>query len=278
MKYNCIVINMKNIINYFKSLRKSTIYKILGIILLIGIIIWMIVITHKINNLSLNKIDSNTNVNNSFNENNISDKNEENENIEENIIINSENKIIEEDIKSNDEIKVVIPDNKNINVATDEENADDVVLSYFDNANKSLDDVNLREKGKEYFILITDFLFYDGKIKGYTFEELSTKTKLKVLQIALIIDKKINNYFPGYKEKISSTSNHLYTNVKEMIIAKYLEITTKICSSNSEACESAKRDFQDIKASFSITWDFIKNITGQGISNLKTWYEIYSGK
>lgn len=225
----------------------------------------MIVITHKINNLSLDKIDSNTNSNNSSNKNNIINKNEE-------------NVIIEDDSKINDETKIVVPDNKDINVVNDEENADDVVLSYFDNASNSLDDVNLREKGKEYFILITDFLFYGGKIKGYTFEELSTKAKLQVLKIALIIDEKINNYFPDYKEKFSSTSNHLYTNVKEMIIAKYLEITTKICSNNSLVCESAKRDFQDIKSSFSITWDFIKNIAGQGITNLKTWYEIYSGK
>jgi hypothetical protein len=57
-----------------------------------------------------------------------------------------------------------------------------------------------------------------------------------------------------------------------------LDITTKICEKDSDVCTQAKSDFQDMKKSFSITWDIIKSLASTGASNLKEWYEIYSGK
>lgn len=158
------------------------------------------------------------------------------------------------------------------------QDADTTIMAYFNKTKDDLEDVNLREKAKENFISIVDFLFYGGEIKGYTFDELTTKAKLKVLQIALTIDKKIDSYFPDYKEKISKQANRVYTNIKETVVLKYLEITASICAKDADICASAKNDFQDMKKSFSITWDFLKTLASKGSANIKSWYEIYSGK
>ena len=123
--------------------------------------------------------------------------------------------------------------------------------------------------------MIVDFLFYDGEIKGRTFYELSNSTKLKVVEIFLKIDSKIDNKFPGYKESISATGNRIYTNVKAKAIGLYLDITTSICSNDPGLCETAKDGLKTLKESFSLTWDFIKEISGVGIDKLRRWYEVW---
>ncbi len=157
-------------------------------------------------------------------------------------------------------------------------NKEEQLNTYIDEVEIDLDKENADNKLKTTFVTLIDFLFYDGTIKGVTFSELSDTAKLKVLKIALAVDQKIDTYFPDYKEKISTTTNRIYTNCKEKIVAKYFEITTKICNKDEETCTSAKNDFQDMKKYYTITWDFIKNLAQKGLSNLKEWYEIYSGK
>lgn len=164
------------------------------------------------------------------------------------------------------------------NTNTNAKSADDEVLSYFNNLNNDFNASSIKDSVKSGFITVIDFLFYKGKIKGYTFSELSDSTKLKVLSLALYFDSKIEKYFPGYKESISSTTSKVYTNVKEMIVKTYLELTTTICSKNSELCATAKEGFNDLKNTFSLSWALIKDIAGDGISSLKNWYEIWSGK
>ena len=155
--------------------------------------------------------------------------------------------------------------------------ADEEVLSYVNtiqaNANNGITDTL-----KSGFITIVDFLFYDGKIAGHTFSELTTSAKLEVLKAALWVDDKIDSVFPGYKETISNGANKVYTNVKNKIVSTYLDITTSICSSHSDLCESAKEDFQSLKQSFGFTWDMIKGLASSGLDKLKSWYEIWSGK
>ena len=123
--------------------------------------------------------------------------------------------------------------------------------------------------------MIVDFLFYEGEIKGRTFDELSNSTKLKVLEIFLKIDNKIDNKFPGYKESITETGSKVYTNVKSKAVSLYLDITASVCASDQELCETAKEDLKNLKESISLTWDFIREITGVGINKLKSWYEVW---
>ncbi len=160
----------------------------------------------------------------------------------------------------------------------EETNVDDKVISYFKETKEKLENSNLRESAKQNFITIVDFLFYDGKIKGHTFNELSNKAKLQVLKLTLTIDSYIDKYFPNYKETIKTTTGKVFTNIKAKVIEKYLNITTTICNNDIDTCNQAKSDFQDMKKSFSITWDLIKEIAKSGTTHLKEWYEIYSGK
>lgn len=205
--------------------------------------------------ISKNSSENKTDLNNTDDKNNIKDNN------------------VEKPDNEGNNSNIVNSNNKN-----EDEKADDVVISYLNRVEAEMDKPSLGESAKEYFITIIDFIFYKGTIKGHTFNELSNSAKLKVLSSALYLDSKIDKYFPGYKESISSTTKNIYTNVKTSLISVYLDITTTICNSNNELCASAKDGFQSLKKNFGLTFDLIKEIAGDGVSNLKNWYEIWSGK
>ena len=213
-------------------------------------------------NNSSNTVNNNQSNNTNNNQNNSSNKNDNKVNS------NQDN---------NSNIKVE-NNNQNNNNTTNNETADTKVLSYFNNLKSDIDASTVKDGLKTSFITVVDFLFYEGKIKGYTFSELSNSAKLKVLEIALYFDTKIEKYFPGYKESISNTTSKIYTNVKEEIIGTYLELATIICEKDTELCNTAKEKFNNIKTNFGLTWSLIKDIANDGITNLKNWYEIWSGK
>ena len=202
-----------------------------------------------------------------------------NENNEEN---NTENNTKNESKEDNDQnsndvnIKDNSDDNYNDSVTSEED-----VVNYFE---KKYDEVNnnswdnVKDKAKEYFITIVDFIFYDGKIKGHTFNDLCSTAKLKIISIALKIDNKIEEYIPGYKETISSNGSKIYNNVKEKLVTLYLDISTEICKNYENGCNTAKEIFKDVKDNCKIGWDFIKKLVSSGTSKLKEWYEVYSGK
>lgn len=173
------------------------------------------------------------------------------------------------------------PDKTNPSVTqkpTQTESADEEVLEYFDQLNTDFDASSIKDTVKNGFITVIDFLFYKGTIKGHTFEDLSSSAKLKVLEMALYFDSKIDTYFPGYKESISGVSNKIYTAAKSEIVETYLNVTAKICENEEALCKTAKSGFATIKKNFGLTWALIKDIAGDGLDNLKNWYEIWSGK
>jgi len=153
--------------------------------------------------------------------------------------------------------------------------ADVEVLGFFEDLKRDIDEKKLGEEIKEKFVVMVDFLFYEGEIGGYTFSELSNETKLKVISIGLYIDEKIEIYFPGYKEKISNTTSKAYNSVKNKLIEIYLDTTTSICESNEDLCITAKSDFQNLKKSFGLTWELIKDIAKDGWQRLVSWYEVW---
>ena len=83
-----------------------------------------------------------------------------------------------------------------------------------------------KESLKKTFITLTDFIFYDGTIKGKTFKELSSEAQEKVLELYEKLDSKIESVFPNYKEEIKDTSTKTYSKVKE----KAKELKEKIKS------------------------------------------------
>ena len=205
-------------------------------------------------------------------------KNKHNE-LEKLEINNSEKNNIKNNVSNNeDDKREQEKDNNCTNVGKISE---EEIVNYFeDNYNEINSNTwdNVKNNAKEYFITIVDFIFYDGEIKGHTFNDLSTSAKLKIISIALKIDSKIEDHIPGYKETISSNSSKIYNNVKERLVTLYLDISVEICKNHENGCNTAKEIFKDIKDNCRIGWDFVKKLVSSGTSELKEWYEVYSGK
>lgn len=179
----------------------------------------------------------------------------------------------EENDETTPDIVPEIENNKDSNIIEESKTwKESDIVNYFKNLdNEVSSSKNITKNIKDKFIQCIDFIFYDGKIGEKTFKELTNETKLKILEITLSIDSKIDSKLPGYKDTI----NEKYQNIKNKIIEKYLEITTNICQNNQEACINAKEGFNNIKEKFEITWDFIKEVAKKGTSKLKDWYEIW---
>lgn len=100
-------------------------------------------------------------------------------------------------------------------------NKDNTIINEMDNTLNSIDaessSSNFSDKAKATFITIVDFLFYDGTIKGITFNELTDDGKQKVLELANKIDVKLEEKAPGYKDKISSSTSSAYNKASEII-------------------------------------------------------------
>lgn len=156
--------------------------------------------------------------------------------------------------------------------------ADEEVLEYVTKLESDFKKGSIKDSLKSGFITVVDFIFYNGTIKGHTFKDLSDSAKLKVLSAALYFDDKIETYFPGYKESISSTTGKIYNKAKEEVLESYLNVTALVCENNESLCTTAKEGFKELKKNFGLTWSLIKDIAGDGVSKLKTWYEIFSGK
>ncbi len=155
---------------------------------------------------------------------------------------------------------------------------DSIVLTNLENKIKGIknnqNNDGFKTKAKEYFVKVIDFIFYDKDIDGVYFKDLTNKTKLKVIELTLKLDNLIEKHYPNYKDELSSS----YQNIKTKLVTLYLNKTSEYCQKNDDVCEMAKEDFKLMKNSYNITWEFIKNITSEGLSKLKEWYEIYSAK
>ena len=138
-------------------------------------------------------------------------------------------------------------------------------LEYFEDVEKTDDESKL----KKGFTNVVDFLFYGKEIKGKTLSDLTDSAKLKIMKIALSLDSKIDDKFPGYKSKIADK----YKEIKAKIVELYVETTTKICTNHEQLCIDAKNDFNSLKDSFGLTFDYIKKYGIKGLDKLKEWYE-----
>lgn len=280
----------KNIVEFMKGIRVSTIYKLVGVFLLISILFWLYSTWKKNNTVkehNQSTVTLNGKVTNKGEDYIIVEDSANNEYLIPNT--NEEDYPIGSDVSAS--VKGVIEQGKSqtpttitseqINITNEKKenrNADSEIIAYMNETESYFGNASLQEEIKTRFITIVDFLFYNGSIKGYTLKDLSSKAKLQVLKIALSIDNKIENYLPGYKETITSTTGKAYTGIKNKIIEAYLSTTTKICNYDKTLCNDAKKDFQDMKKAFSITWNVIKDLISSGTDHLKEWYEIYSGK
>lgn len=257
--------------------KKTIIIVIITVIitLIISVGVTLAIVLPK-NNNTTNK----TEINNSKTPNKKEEQSKEKEEITENI---AEEKLQNEEIHkeenlNNSSSEIKSETNKteeNIKAVTEPTPTTETdIVKYFEDISTSDSEGNL----KKGFVNLVDFLFYNKDINGITFLELTSEAKLKVIKIALKLDAKIEEYFPGYKETISSTTNKIYTDIKSKLIALYLDTTVKVCSNNSQVCEDAKNGLSELKKNFNISWDFIKDISGVGLTKLKDWYEVWREK
>lgn len=117
--------------------------------------------------------------------------------------------------------------NENKEVMSEEE-----LVDYMEDVEQELDTIvnsdtkssSTKDTLKNTYKTLTDFIFYDKKIRGKTFKELSAQGKEKILDLYLRIDQKIEKVEPNYKENISSTAKKVYATTKD----KALELKEKI--------------------------------------------------
>ena len=244
--------------------KRNLIKNIIIISLIIIVIILLFIIFININkpnnkNLENNElIDTNTNLDDNIKDNNTSNNdNINNPNTSNNDNINNPN------TSSNNNIE----DNNNI--------TEDDVVNYVTLLEKEVEsESNLEKfktKFKDGFITIIDFIFYDTEIKGYKFSDLTNSAKIKIIDSALKIDNKIEEYIPNYKESISST----YNKAKDKLVMLYLDTTISVCSNNKNECDKAKEMFASLKDKISIGFGYIKEIAINGKNKIKDYYEIF---
>lgn len=163
-------------------------------------------------------------------------------------------------------------------IISNEDNNDEIIIKYFEDETQEIEEIlgsdsdNIKEKVSEKVIILVDFLFYDGEIKGITFDELSTETKEKLLGILSVIDTKIESKIPNYKDTISDKTSSALNWLKEKAkngvvkIDEYLNSKLdnydKIKEETSEVIENTKDDFSEVK-----------DILDKGFSKVKDKYE-----
>ena len=203
----------------------------------------------------------------------------------ENLNKNTENYVSEEEIRTNN-----IIEERNEVVNTDEE-----MVTYVENIesdvttllnNDTVSETN-ENKIKNTFILLTDFIFYGGEIKGKTFAELVDSAKTKILDIYERIDAKIEEKYPNYKEHLKESAKNTYTNVKQMLIdlkdkikIEYKEYVGE--EAYNETGEAYREDLENLKDVYGIYKPYVdgakekaKEYYEEGKEYLNNWYQKY---
>lgn len=209
---------------------------------------------------------------------------------------NNKNEEVKEEIKekednNKEEIKIDIKLNDNENkdaIKNDNYNEkDNIVIDELNNTLKNIEestqDENFKDKASSTFISIVDFLFYDGTIKGISFDELTEKGKEKVLEISSKIDVKLEEKCPGYKETISNSTSKAYQKASEIIKNGAKNINDFAKNALGDENYQAIIDAKDELAKYSK--EALNFVTGAGSKvfnntkeKLKEWYQNFKNK
>lgn len=215
---------------------------------------------------------------------------------------NKKNEEVKEEIKekednNKEEIKINSKPNDNENkdisnnkdtIKNDNYNEkDNIVIDELNNTLKNIEestqDENFKDKASSTFISIVDFLFYDGTIKGISFDELTEKGKEKVLEISSKIDVKLEEKCPGYKEKISNSTSKAYQKASEIIKKGAKNINDFAKSALGDENYQAIIDAKDELVKYSK--ESLNYVTGAGSKvfnntkeKLNEWYQNFKNK
>lgn len=209
---------------------------------------------------------------------------------------NNKNEEVKEEIKekednNKEEIKIdrKLNDNENKDaIKNDNYNEkDNIVIDELNNTLKNIEestqDENFKDKASSTFISIVDFLFYDGTIKGISFDELTEKGKEKVLEISSKIDVKLEEKCPGYKEKISNSTSKAYQKASKIIKKGAKNINDFAKSALGDENYQAIIDAKDELVKYSK--DALNFVTGAGSKvfnetkdKLNEWYQNFKNQ
>ena len=160
----------------------------------------------------------------------------------------------------------------------EEKVSDDNLVQYVEDVNEEIDNVNDKNTLKNTFITLTDFIFYDGEIKGKKFSELKDDSKEEILVLYEKIDMKIESKFPNYKENISDSGKKTYNNVKD----KVTELRDKFKTEHSDIYdqyEEGKNNMSDVYSEYE---PYIeegkeksKEVYNKAKDKVSSWYKEY---
>ena len=131
-------------------------------------------------------------------------------------------------------------------------NSDKEVIEYY----VSTEDIeNVKKYGKEFFIKMVDFIFYDTEINGVKFNDLKEETKQEIYDTFCNIDALIMMVAPNYKENICEkyeivkdfTTNIYYTSLDKIKEAIGEEDYNKIKEIKDSAKEKISDGIEDAK-------------------------------
>ena len=130
--------------------------------------------------------------------------------------------------------------------------SDKEVIEYY----VSTEDIeNVKKYGKEFFIKMVDFIFYDTEINGVKFNDLKEETKQEIYDTFCNIDALIMMVAPDYKENIGEkyeivkdfTTNIYYTSLDKIKEAIREEDYNKIKEIKDSAKEKISDGIEDAK-------------------------------
>lgn len=215
--------------------------------------------------------------------------NKKNEEVKEEIKEKEDNnkEEIKIDMKLNDNENKDISNNKDTIKNDNYNEKDNIVIDELNNTlnniEKSTRDENFKDKASSTFISIVDFLFYDGTIKGISFDELTEKGKEKVLEISSKIDVKLEEKCPGYKEKISNSTSKAYQKASKIIKKGAKNINDFAKSALGDENYQAIIDAKDELVKYSK--ESLNYVTGAGSKvfnntkeKLNEWYQNFKNK
>lgn len=152
----------------------------------------------------------------------------------------------------------------------EEENKEEKIFKFFNEKKEELKEAlnsenveKLKEKGRELFITLVDFIFYDGKIKGVTYDELNEAARQQLFEDLCTIDEFICKYIPDYKENIGSK----YNAIRNFISPYYYKVLSKIKELiGSDNLERINEIFEEDKS-------LISDLLGKGKQKIQEKYE-----
>lgn len=175
----------------------------------------------------------------------------------------SEIEVKEETVKEQEDIK-------EIKVTKKEEYSEEDVIAYFEDLENDIYENLTKEDGtfdkiKEkcaYFVL---FMSNEKEIKGYTWSELTDKTKEKIVEIFLRVDEKVENKYPDYMQKIKEYSKKASVFVTDT----YQDLKAKANRIIDEKVDQTTQE--EVKESFKEGYEDLKDSVQKGIEKVKKW-------